>query len=282
MSLSGKLFRYGPEVAHTAFISGSGRRHAILVGGLSDGMLFTAYCTPLARRLNAAGWACVQPLLSSSLSGWGLASLDQDAAELHLLAAALGREHGAEGVAILGHSTGCQDAVRYASLYAGGKDGAPPLMGLVLQAPVSDREFLGKQQSTAALAQRAQRMVEEGRGEDLLGRADALGGTPITARRFVALACGGGDDDMFSSDLSDAQLRELLKGAASVPSLFLLGAQDECYPAGCDVEGLGRRLVAAAGSSAQLKVLDGDHCLKGLENEVVEVVSDFLLSLPIQ
>lgn len=75
---------------------GSGRRHAILVGGLSDGMLFTAYCTPLARRLNAAGWACVQPLLSSSLSGWGLASLDQDAAELHLLAAALGREHGAE------------------------------------------------------------------------------------------------------------------------------------------------------------------------------------------
>lgn len=76
--------------------AGSGTRHAILVGGLSDGLLFTAYCAPLAARLQAVGWSCVQPLLSSSLSGWGISSLTQDAEELRRLAAVLKQEHGSQ------------------------------------------------------------------------------------------------------------------------------------------------------------------------------------------
>jgi hypothetical protein len=58
----------------------------VLVGGLTDGLLFCSYCQPLARRLEHHGWALVQPLLTSSHQGWGLASLDQDADELNLLA----------------------------------------------------------------------------------------------------------------------------------------------------------------------------------------------------
>lgn len=40
-----------------------------------------------------------------------------------------------QGIVIVGHSTGCQDAIRYAERY--NKDTqAPPLLGVVLQAPV--------------------------------------------------------------------------------------------------------------------------------------------------
>jgi hypothetical protein len=46
--------------------------------------------------------------------GWGLASLDQDAADIRLLAECLAREHSCSAWVLMGHSTGCQDAVRCA------------------------------------------------------------------------------------------------------------------------------------------------------------------------
>lgn len=44
--------------------------------------------------------------------GWGLASLDQDAAELLLLSKHLAQQHNSRAWVLMGHSTGCQDAVR--------------------------------------------------------------------------------------------------------------------------------------------------------------------------
>lgn len=38
------------------------------------------------------GWSAVQPLLTASHLGWGLSSLDQDAAEFSLLAKYLAEE----------------------------------------------------------------------------------------------------------------------------------------------------------------------------------------------
>lgn len=50
----------------TAPLAGRHRRHVVLVGGLTDGLLFAPYCQALARRLAEASWSLVQPLLSSS------------------------------------------------------------------------------------------------------------------------------------------------------------------------------------------------------------------------
>ena len=44
--------------------------------------------------------------------GWGLSSLDQDAAELRQLSKALAEQHNSKAWVLMGHSTGCQDAVR--------------------------------------------------------------------------------------------------------------------------------------------------------------------------
>ena len=47
--------------------------------------------------------------------------------------------HGVQGLIIMGHSTGCQDTVRYATRF--GKSGeTSPVLGYILQAPV---HFLG-------------------------------------------------------------------------------------------------------------------------------------------
>ncbi len=80
--------------------------------------------------------------------GYGTGSLDRDADDLSALAAHLGARARVRGVALLGHSTGCQDIVRYVARHgpgarraaARGSDTAaatyPDLLATVLQAPV--------------------------------------------------------------------------------------------------------------------------------------------------
>ena len=47
----------------------------------------------------------------------------------------------------------------------------------------------------------------EGRGQEVLLRLHVADKAPLTAARYLALAARLGDDDMFSSDLSDAELQ---------------------------------------------------------------------------
>jgi pimeloyl-ACP methyl ester carboxylesterase len=215
----GQLVRFGPAAANVAFISAPPqRKHLVFVGGLTDGLLATAYLQPLAPLLAERGFGLVQTLLSSSHTGWGLGSLDQDADELLLLTRHLRAAHSSAGVVMAGQSTGCQDAVRYAARCARDPSGAR-LLGVVLQAPVSDREWLATQPGTAARLALSQRMVDEGRGEEVAFRATDVDGAAVSARRWCSLAGKGGDDDMFSSDLglAEMQVRRAWRCTVCVP-----------------------------------------------------------------
>ena len=72
---------------------------------------------------------------------------------------------------------------------------------------VSDREWLATQPDTAARLTKAADMIQAGQGEDTCFRAHDIDGAAVTARRWQALAAESGDDDYFSSDLSDDQLK---------------------------------------------------------------------------
>lgn len=52
--------------------------------------------------------------MSSSYTGFGHCSLKSDCAELDSLLGYLEREEGSDAIGIVGHSTGCQDAVYFA------------------------------------------------------------------------------------------------------------------------------------------------------------------------
>lgn len=143
---------------------------------------------------------------------------------------------------IVGHSTGCQDAVRYAQRHRS-SSAAAPLRGVVLQAPVSDVEWLATQAGTEERVAAARRMAAEGRGEEVAFRAFDIDGAAVTARRWLSLAAPGGDDDMFSSSLSDAQLAAVLGPLRGLPALVLLSGEEEYLPPGLDYLAVGRRLV---------------------------------------
>lgn len=72
-----------------------------------------------------------------------MCSLDQDADELYELIVYLKKNRGCEEFALLGHSTGTQDSIRFVKRY--GKDPAlPSLRAVILQGPVIQiYSFLG-------------------------------------------------------------------------------------------------------------------------------------------
>lgn len=67
--MQGTLFKFGPSSAQLAFKShtaSSSRRQLVLLGGLTDGMLFAPYAAQLAAEAERHGWGLVQAQLTSS------------------------------------------------------------------------------------------------------------------------------------------------------------------------------------------------------------------------
>ncbi len=74
---------------------------SMLITGVGLGVEVEAHGLHLGPRRSL-----VQPLLTSSYSGWGMSSLDQDAGEMLMLTKHLGQSFGSEGIVLIGHSTG--------------------------------------------------------------------------------------------------------------------------------------------------------------------------------
>ena len=181
----------------------------------------------------------------------------------------------------MGHSTGCQDTMRYVT----GKDAhaRPRVDGAILQASGSDREALElvfpKDVADNIIA-RAQQMVKDGKEEDILPSGVTAGffEAPVTARRWLSLASPNhdGDDDYFSSDLSDEQLRSSFGKFGATPVCILFSGSDEWIPSFVDKEALVKRweeFVRQGGGVVDEKhsgvVAGASH---NLSNDTAEVV----------
>lgn len=286
MIMPGTLIRYGSKQAHTAFVSGGHSRHVVLAGGLGDGLMLADFVPVLAKQLDAISWSLVQPLLSSSLSGWGIGSLDEDALELSMLARCLHVELGSQDFVLCGHSTGCQDAVRYMNRSeCCDQDVIDPMLcnyprpiGVILQAPVSDHDWLVQQADTEQRLRLCSEMLQKGQGEDIAFRDD---GVPMTARRFHSLAGSDGDDNMFSTSFDRDQLKEVLGVVTVTPTLWLFSGDDEFVSSDTDKESY-RRLYEEVldHPSSRCKIIEGaSHSLTGCEDIAVNIMIDFIKSL---
>lgn len=221
--------------------------HTLLwVGGLSDGLLTVPYPASIAASL-PSDWNIVEVLITSSYQGWGTGSIAQDARELGECVAYFQKLRPEKKIVIMGHSTGCQDAMEYVV----GKDAdkRPALDGVILQGGVSDRqagaEMLTHEEFTDILA-KAKAMIDQGDDQETMPSHNnpviKLLGGPITAYRTHSLLAKGGDDDYFSSDLSDEELTRTFGAVpATTPVCFLLGAEDPYVPPSVDKAALLQR-----------------------------------------
>jgi len=183
---------------------------------------------------------------------------------------------------LMGHSTGCQDAMHY--LVGPHAESRPPIEGAIIQASVSDREAMVEflPDVNEKSVKLAELMVKEGQGEDVLPFSVTGGflGTPVCARRWLSLASPGkdGDDDYFSSDLEDGQLQKTFgKLPSRTPLCILYSESDEHVPEFVDREGVVKRwmeFVRQGGGVVDEKhsglVKDATHNLKGNPEKVVQ------------
>ncbi|KAA8566909.1 hypothetical protein EYC84_010006 [Monilinia fructicola] len=214
---------------HTPKASDSEPQNIIIfIGGLLDGLLTVPYPTSISDAL-PSDWSIAQVLLSSAYTGWGISSLKKDAAELSQCVAYF-RTIKSGKIILMGHSTGCQDVLEY--LTGPGHETNAPIDGGIIQGPVSD----------------PQKMVNAGDGEEVLPSSATQGffPSPVCARRWLSLASPNhdGDDDYFSSDLTDEQLKKTFGSLpARSPLCILFSGADEYVPKFVDKEALVKRWI---------------------------------------
>lgn len=212
-----------------------------------DTPLSVSYPIALSQTLGPT-WSVVTASLGSAGMGWGVSSIARDAEEMAKIVSYLKEQRPGGKIAIMGHSTGCQDCMEY--LVGKNAERRPPVDGIILQAPVSDREAIGKSLPEAHVHeanQLALKMCREGKEKDALPNRltkPLFGRIGITARRWVDIASPGpyhdGADDYFSSDLSDERLQNTFgKLPTSSPLLILYSGDDDGVPGSVDK----RRLV---------------------------------------
>jgi pimeloyl-ACP methyl ester carboxylesterase len=266
---------------HARPLSSSPPKHTLLfVAGLGDGLLTVKYPTVLAQSL-PSDWSVVEVSLLSSYNGWGTGSLQRDVREISEAVQFFRNLRPADGkIVLMGHSTGCQDAMEYVS----GKGAAnrAAIDGIILQAPVSDREGKNLSPEHEKSLQVAQQFKDDGKEDDVLPLSAVsglvYGRAAVTAYRWLSLLVFGGDDDYFSSDLPDQKLRSSF-GAfkKSSPLLILWSGADEHAPSHLDSTKLMARwteFVRQGGGIVDSErsgvVADAHHNLNGDPDRVVE------------
>lgn len=258
----------------------------IWVGGLFDTLLSVAYPMKIAQALSPT-WSLVTASLSSAGKSWGVSSIAQDARDIAKLVAYFREQRPGGKIVIMGHSTGCQDCMEY--VVGAQAEQRPAVDGVILQAPVSDRQALDDHLPKAFIHegnQLALKMCREGHDKDVMpGRLTTpLFNTSIaiTARRWVDIASPAPDhtgaDDYFSSDLPDERLKSTFgKLPPSTPLLILYSGSDKSVPAAVNKDELVFRWIKAVqeggGQVDRVNgsiVPDASHNLNGNPEPVVQ------------
>uniref|UniRef100_A0A7S1ER86 Uncharacterized protein n=1 Tax=Timspurckia oligopyrenoides TaxID=708627 RepID=A0A7S1ER86_9RHOD len=268
-SMHGELFMYDNEKRLVGFLSRANdstqcsniaQQFVIFIGGLSDGFLPLEYSSKLCKSLNEKNVHFISVLLSSSYTGYGLSSISQDVNELNLMLNYVYTHFTSNNqqkpkVILFGHSTGCQDIIAF--LHSNTE-----ISGCILQGPVSDREYLATFASTKSKIQLAQSLVSQGKSKHILPwNPDAEDGlAPITASRYLSLALKSnppGEDDMFSTDLSQHELLQIVQHLKQIPTLLVFSENDEYVPTNIDWRTFATRLHSAMGTdTTQLLILN--------------------------
>jgi pimeloyl-ACP methyl ester carboxylesterase len=247
----------------------------ICIGGLTDGLLACPWVTLLAEECKKINWVLIQPLLSSSYAGYGTSSLHSDTQELSMLVDHLSTKWNCQRIAIVGHSTGCQNAIHFAK--HGSKEAVNKLVAICLQGPVSDQESVSQDPAYMHNLAIAQRLREENgisKCSQILMPFESHY-TPITVYRFLSLFEPYGDDDFFSSYMSDHELLTRLEHLRNIGVkgsdedveqysnvLVAISEQDQYMPSNIDKYTLLSRLTNAIGKRAKgLMIPMADHAL---------------------
>ncbi|MBW0501540.1 hypothetical protein O181_041255 [Austropuccinia psidii MF-1] len=303
--MMGLMHSYDPLNRLTALESGNLHSDStvIFIPGLGDGFSAVPYLNKLALSLEEIQFSLTQILLSSSYNGFGFSSLDNDIIELKKCLRYL-RKIGKKRFVLLGHSTGCQDIIKYFNSFHQASDPINyQIIGAILQAPVSDREYiietLGHQNHQLSI-NAAKKLIESHSANAPIPSefSDMFSGgkCTISASRWLSLAesltVHPNGEDYFSSDLPTELLTNTLSGVgrAGTPAMVLISGSDETMPESVDKDSFLQNLVNALTQSNRpnqewLRSIcqtwsavlpKASHCAEEAEDELCDRIINFI------
>lgn len=178
---------------------------------------------------------------------------------------------GAKDIWLVGHSTGCQKSIYWASKKGRG------VKGIVLLAPISDysaETYLKGKRKIARAAKAARALVARKKPHSLL--PEVLWPEPIDARRFLSLYTPDSREEMFTY-AQPKKVPRLLK-AVRLPSLAIFAGKDEFAdrPAK-EITGWFEKNTGA--NLETLIIPQSTHSFRGKETQVASAIKDWIQSL---
>jgi len=248
--IDGTIFPYSQSANLCAFDSNvKCDSSLVFIHGITEGFLSIPLLPDLTKVLSdMASASVIQLIMRSSYSGYGVTSLDTDVRDLVDLLKEL-KLRGKKRIILCGHSTGTQDVVHLLRWLQSNSETVdlPLVKGAIFLAPVSDREAFLLEIPETLLQERvklAESKVKENLGEDLAPRDWGYEKIPCSYNRFISLSKRLGQEDMWSSDLSEDELSSVI-GHVKIPSLIVYAEMDEYVPKYVDREVLLSRLQKA-------------------------------------
>jgi Protein of unknown function (DUF1749) len=274
----------------------------LFIGGMFDNFRNTSYVDELAEILPDSGWRVCHVQLSSATRNFGTFSLGRDVEEIATCidfirsTPDLGNTH--TKVVLLGHSTGCQDALTY--IHSPSNSSRQPIQGAILQAAVSDREgaihLISTKSDLKSLYDKCLAVISKTPKDEhkttilpMHWTTPIFGPAPMSISRFLSLVSPGSPanpsaDDLFSSDIPDSELAKTFGKVGSDKSplqplphsqkrsiLVVLSGADEHCPAFVDKSALLSRWQKAAeagGAGLTPVIVDGAlHDMSGSSKE---------------
>ncbi|KAJ9604820.1 hypothetical protein H2200_010935 [Cladophialophora chaetospira] len=240
----------------------------LFIGGLFDNFRWPRYLDDLAalfpRDVPNQNWRLMQVQLSSNGRSWGLFDLDRDVEEISVAISYIRTtitKSSTSPIVLMGHSTGCQDLMHYLVSPVSPSSPRPNISGIILQAPVSDREAILHDVETDSAVKTAYETAlsiasttpKDKHKTTILPMhltTPILGPAPVNISRFLSLASPDSPgtpsmDDYYSSDLLDERLASTFGAIGSLshflPSptqtktiLILHGTDDKSVPPSVD------------------------------------------------
>lgn len=231
--LSGLIFKYTDRVLISYKNNVKADLTIVFLGGLGDSILSLDLVADIDEFCREKSYSFVIPQLTSH-PNYRMVTIDQDIEDIHDLLKTIDGK-----VILIGHSTGCQDALLYLEKYNNKK-----IKGIILQAAVSDIECLTKEQ------QMINKEIIKNFDRNS-SKFEDIGGSCWLKERFISLYSPYGKEDLFSSYLEIEKYQKWKN--FDVKIMTILSGSDEF----CKEDNIKNFKIMS-----QVNVIDGaDHCL---------------------
>jgi len=276
--MEGKIFQINEQVS--IFIKGKSTKLIMLIGGLGDLLFNIKYFQYLWNKFDENYMICI-PNMRSSGNSFGSFTIWNDVEDIKEVLSYISNKNKLDEIYLLGHSTGCQDIL---CLFKKGINKQFPIKKCILQGPVSDRDYLNKDEKLLNEIKRIEKeynvLYENWNNSELKNSMDVSkylydNKYPLLVRRFVSLYSKLGDEDWFSYDISQETLKSMYS-IIDIPFLFVFSLNDQYINYSHDEYKKLIERIKNSNDFININIINDNHFIENSFDKFYNIVNNFI------